>query len=596
MNRLLIYVHFNKYNSLSNHVIYQLTKMRHIFKRVLFISNSYLSEADKSLLEKNQLITELILRENRGFDFAAWKEGIDKFGYKNLENYDSITLMNDTCFGPLYDLLPYYEKYEDSLTDFWGITDHREFQDIETHDKFEQHVQSYFMVFSKKVVISEPFSKFWKEVKVFETVVEVITKYESHLTAILRDAGFSYKAIIETISRDASKMPYPNFSLFAPEVLIQEKCPFIKVKIFDFNLGIAPYIIDNIEKKSDYPVSLIKEHLYQTDFPHKPFLIEDSYLTTAERNIYDKKVAIHIHVYFPDLLTRFLELLIEVTCGFDLFLTTDSKEKQSIIQEILKNFKFNVFIKVFPNRGRDIIPLLELRRELSNYEIIGHFHTKRSDEVSYFVGDSWREELMAMLVKPADNIISQMNLNNNLGVVIADIPSYFRYNYTINFARESEALSPIMNKLWDKLKRRKTIDFSSLDDFIMSYGTFFWARREVLEPLFNLDLKDIDIPEEPLGQNTVLHVIERILVYLAWDMNYDFKISPNEKKLPPFIDRQKNNKYVIELTNYADTMAEMVKAQQSELERIRNSKSFKVGSLITKPFRELKKMEKSENL
>ena len=44
MKRLLLYVHFNKYDHISRHVFYQLEHMRPLFDKLVFISNSRLSE------------------------------------------------------------------------------------------------------------------------------------------------------------------------------------------------------------------------------------------------------------------------------------------------------------------------------------------------------------------------------------------------------------------------------------------------------------------------------------------------------------------------------------------------------------------------
>ena len=52
MKRILLYVHYNKYDNLSSHVLYQLKKMRPLFEDILFISNSNLSKSYKDKLEK----------------------------------------------------------------------------------------------------------------------------------------------------------------------------------------------------------------------------------------------------------------------------------------------------------------------------------------------------------------------------------------------------------------------------------------------------------------------------------------------------------------------------------------------------------------
>lgn len=51
-----------------------------------------------------------------------------------------------------------------------------------------------------------------------------------------------------------------------------------------------------------------------------------------------------------------------------------------------------------------------------------------------------------------------------------------------------------------------------------------------------MNLQDADIPAEPLPQHTILHSIERILVYLAWSQRYDYAISKNEIYITPFVD------------------------------------------------------------
>ena len=53
-----------------------------------------------------------------------------------------------------------------------------------------------------------------------------------------------------------------------------------------------------------------------------------------------------------------------------------------------------------------------------------------------------------------------------------------------------------------------------------------------------LNLTDDDVPEEPLPQNSILHAIERLLIYIAWNEHYDFRISKNPVDLTPFIDNK----------------------------------------------------------
>ncbi|HEM5155487.1 TPA: alpha-L-Rha alpha-1,3-L-rhamnosyltransferase, partial [Streptococcus suis] len=113
-----------------------------------------------------------------GYDFAAWKDGLEFEGLDNLDNYDSVTVMNDTCFGPLWDLSTYYEKYElDVSIDFWGMTNHAE---VKGHNLYiAEHLQSYFISFKKRLVASSVFKEFWKSIVSHKDVQKVIDEYET---------------------------------------------------------------------------------------------------------------------------------------------------------------------------------------------------------------------------------------------------------------------------------------------------------------------------------------------------------------------------------------------------------------------------------
>ena len=113
-----------------------------------------------------------------------------------------------------------------------------------------------------------------------------------------------------------------------------------------------------------------------------------------------------------------------------------------------------------------------------------------------------------MLVKPADNILAQLQQNPKIGLVIADMPTFFRYNKIVD-AWNEHLIAPEMNTLWQKMGMTKKIDFNA---------------------------------EEPLPQNSILHAIERLLIYIAWNEHYDFRISKNPVDLTPFIDSKLLNK------------------------------------------------------
>lgn len=533
MKRLLLYVHFNKFNDLSSHVEYQLTQMRPLFSKLVFISNSSLSDQKRDELLEKGLITDFLQRENTGFDFAAWRDGMHWIGFDFLKDYDSVTLMNDTCFGPLWDIKEVYNRFEaDPETDFWGMTNFR------ANQQFKEHLQSYYLSFSRRVVQSEAFQQFWIGVKNYSDVQDVINNYETQVTTNLTDVGFKYKAVFDTVNADTTGMLHPDFSYYNPTAILKHQVPFIKVKTIDANQHIIPYVLDEIERKTDYPVELIISHMSKINYPDFKYLLARKYLKAAQTDFSgNKTVAVHLHVFYTDLLQEFLDAFKYFDFSYDLFITTDIEIKRTEIEGTLAQNQVNAQIFVTGNIGRDVLPMLKLKEQLQHYDYVGHFHTKKSKEADFWAGESWRKELIDMLILPANTVLANFEEKADLGLVIADIPTFFRYNKIVDAYNEHQ-IAPAMNDLWERMGMTKTIDFNSLHTFVMSYGTYVWFKYDALKPLFDLDLTDRDVPSEPLPQNSILHAIERLLVYVAWDRNYDFHISKNPIDLTPFIDNK----------------------------------------------------------
>ncbi|HEM3667656.1 TPA: alpha-L-Rha alpha-1,3-L-rhamnosyltransferase [Streptococcus suis] len=533
MKRLLLYVHFNKFNRLSTHVEYQLSQMRPLFSKIIFISNSDLVENDEATLRNQRLVDGIIRRENVGFDFAAWRDGMSYVGFEELKHFDSVTLMNDTCFGPLWDMREIYDRFEQNPeVDFWGMTNFR------ANKQFKEHIQSYYLSFSQRVVQSKAFQDFWINVQNFTDVQDVIDNYETQVTTNLIDAGYRYQTVFNTVDADTTGMLHPDFSYYNPTAILKNKVPFIKVKTIDANQHITPYILQEIEDTTDYPVDLIVSHMSKINYPDFKYLLARKYVSSVEQAFSgNKKVAVHLHVFYVDLLQEFLTAFQAFAFDYDLFITTDHKEKVAEIEEILVENSRAAEIVVTGNIGRDVLPMLKLKEDLQNYDYVGHFHTKKSKEADFWAGESWRKELITMLVIPANTILANLESKEDLGLVIADIPTFFRFNKIVDAYNENQIV-PAMNELWQKMGMTKPIDFNAFHTFVMSYGTYVWFKYDALKPLFDLDLSDKEVPAEPLPQNSILHAIERLLVYIAWGRNYDFLISKNPSDLTAFIDNK----------------------------------------------------------
>lgn len=282
--RVLFYAHYNKFDRVEDYVLYQLQKMRPIFGKIVFISNTPVSTDDQARL--NALCDKLIQRQNVGYDFAAWRDGMSDFGWDELTKLDQVTVMNDTCFGPLFDFGAIYESMESRKVDFWGMTTNIALTDLLQDSSGKvifapAHIQSYYMTFNQAVVSAPVFKEFWTGVKDFTDVLDVITNYEIQLTQLLAANGFTYSSYYDAVQYwgveelDKTKVDIsawstgdmtkynPGYTCNRPMWLLQtvEKYPFIKtkaVRLVPAQLdALRAFIID----KTDYPVQLIDAYI-----------------------------------------------------------------------------------------------------------------------------------------------------------------------------------------------------------------------------------------------------------------------------------------------------------------------------------------------
>lgn len=257
MNRILLYIHYNKFDEVSEHVLYQLEQIKPLFSRVILISNSRL---EKNYMRKLEMIgiTEIIQRANIGFDFAAWRDGMEYVGFDHLKKYDSVTLMNDTCIGPLWSLEPYFRSFESAIDcDFWGMTNFKKTK------YFREHVQSYFVSYSREVVSSKVFKSFWMNVKSYDNVRQVIDNYETKFTSELKRTGFNYQVVFNTLGEKSDDMLHPDFSYYRPFDILNHRVPFLKIKALQSHQEQANQLKCEIKSISDFP-SEILENVYSS--------------------------------------------------------------------------------------------------------------------------------------------------------------------------------------------------------------------------------------------------------------------------------------------------------------------------------------------
>ena len=156
--------------------------------QVIFVSNCSVPTAVGDLLSKYGC--GVILRKNIGRDFGAYQAGLF-FIEKNFdsERIDRVLLANDTLIW----FKDSSKIVSMSLKDDWNC--------LYFNLEYKSHAQSFYMSFSKEVIGSRSFKKFWKTYIPLNSRIHAIAHGEHELTSKLLAAGYICK-------------PYVNPSIF----------------------------------------------------------------------------------------------------------------------------------------------------------------------------------------------------------------------------------------------------------------------------------------------------------------------------------------------------------------------------------------------
>ncbi len=528
-NKLLLYVHFNRNNELSEHVIYQIQKLRQNFEEIFFISNSKIDQKDLTQLTAPKLIDGFMQRENAGYDFAAWSDAMKQYGFDKLANYDSVTIMNDTCFGPVYDFTTPFERMDsDNQIDFWGITNNRSHKVKPWEDKdaivLPDHIQSYFVSYKQNVVKSVAFEKFWSNIEVLNDVVEVIIKYETAMTKYFENAGFKSAVLFDTRKEDWTGMVVHDFSVFNLPELLKREIAFLKIKAFSYGAEYptTPLVVEQIKADAHYPVSLIIDHMSLIDYPNREYMLVEKFLSFTDKSISKTKlsIGIHLHVTSLKLAADYLDYLDKYVQSYDLYITTDSEAKKKLIEE---NYPLKQIKSVIVTGKGVTSSWLDIYSSLQAYDLCGHFTAEQSETSNWLIENSYQREVKYALLKPAQAIFREFEKNSKLGLIMTDSLTFYR-----NFDSYNDELT--IQERWEKMiQLGHSINVPMGNDLglpssdIRRYGTMVWYRPQALENLVEIDTKE----------ESDLRTIEQIILYISWSNGFDFRISrnPNNNKI-----------------------------------------------------------------
>lgn len=235
-----------------------------------------------------------------------------------------------------------------------------------------------------------------------------------------------------------------------------------------------------------------------------PVICENSAIAVDEPTLLPR-CALQIHAYYVDMLTPLLAHIRVNTTRPALFVSVVDEKAQTEAKLILSDYEGDWSIRIIPNAGRDIGPLLTgFGADLiANYDVVGHVHTKKSVALSDDdLVENWTRFLLENVLGGTiggamlDRVLTAFAENDQLGVVFPSDPHLMAWTRNRDQAQ----------RLADRL------GLGNLPvAFDFPLGTMFWMRADALRPFVDLRLGWSDYPREPIaGDGTMLHALERL--------------------------------------------------------------------------------------
>lgn len=241
--------------------------------------------------------------------------------------------------------------------------------------------------------------------------------------------------------------------------------------------------------------------------------------TTTNSYCIDRRVCVHLHLYHLDMLDEFISLLSNIPCKFTLLVSVCDPKHPDIATKVSRCLPrvARTVVRVMPNRGRDVASwVVGFSDEILRHDLFCHLHSKSSDYNKEYSG--WRKFLLHNTIgskSVVEQILDEFVADSSTGVVA---PPYFSaLPGQPRWGANRGLVERLVERMGFSLDKAECADFPA--------GSFFWARVDVLKPLFDCALSYKEFEDEA-GQidGTLGHAIERVLGILPGLCGKRFKM------------------------------------------------------------------------
>lgn len=238
--RLFIFAAYDADGVVDDSLLFYLRALSKLGDIVFFMDNN----TSDYFLTKVRTIPNVLfadaIRHNE-YDFGSYKRGyVWAENSEILKNYEWVYFVNDSVFGPIYDLTPILEDLEKVDAGAVGLID----------DMNGYYIQSWFFGVPRETAAADWFGNFMRGIKKQDRKIDICIQYERPWSRIVADRGMKLECSFKTVSgRDA----------YFPERLHPLQFPFIKKQAIK-ELGTEEKIFEIITDKKLFMAAIANMH------------------------------------------------------------------------------------------------------------------------------------------------------------------------------------------------------------------------------------------------------------------------------------------------------------------------------------------------
>ncbi len=445
---------------------------------------------------------------------------------------DELLFVDNSVFGPFYELGNIIDSMAKKGYDFWGMTKVGKTITDNWEETFA-YVQTYFLVMNKRLLQSKYLYNYFLN-------TDNEWEFPKSFTHYLQEQGFVWDAYINSEKYFSDNITR-NFDIIYDASLDLVKnyhFPFIKKDSFCHvsysysNGSNLKKVVQYLDCTALYDVDIIWETVLRKynitaikDAMNLNYILPvTSLIKDCECNELFKKTVIIMHVVYEESIFEITQYLKGIPGDIHkVFVTINEKTKDSLIEMIRVNHILNYEMRIMiPNRGRDMNALLVTCGDvMGRYTYLCFTHDKRTsnNNGAWTIGKSFMEQLWDNTLKSKGfikEVLYLLSTEKRLGLLTMINPYFGPY------AKIAGNTWTSCYSVTKKIAEMTDVNANISEEYQpFGLGNAFWCKTKVFDKILKSGIRTEDFPEEPMAvDGTFSHGLERFFIYAAQDRGY----------------------------------------------------------------------------